>query len=91
MEMGRMVSRFTSEILLPANIPRTDDVNGTSLNTKMAFITGVIDKEIRLSFTKRIRETLPKEYHTLIPEGKEKDVPDFKYNDPSKFVWRFSE
>ena len=42
-------------------------------------INGILDKEIRLSFAKRIRETLPKEYHPLIPESKEKDIPDFKF------------
>ena len=59
------------------------------LNTKKAFIIGVLDKEIRLSFTKRIRETLPKEYHMLIAEGKEKDVPDFKYNNPGKLMLKY--
>ena len=40
----------------------------------------MIDKEIRLSFAKRIRETLPEPYHPLIPAGKEKDIPEYKYN-----------
>jgi nuclear cap-binding protein subunit 1 len=40
-----------------------------------------LDKEIRLSFAKRIRDTLPQEYHPLIPESKEKEKPDFKYKD----------
>jgi nuclear cap-binding protein subunit 1 len=39
----------------------------------------VLDKEIRLSFAKRIRETLPGPFHPLIPASKEKDMPDFKY------------
>jgi nuclear cap-binding protein subunit 1 len=73
-------------MLCPNKPPRIGDVNGSSINTKLAFLVGVIDKEIRLSFTKRIRETLPKEYHMLIPEGKEKDVPDFKYSNPGKSV-----
>lgn len=38
-----------------------------------------MDKEIRLSFAKRIRATLPEPYHKLIPTSKEKDIPDFKY------------
>lgn len=46
----------------------------------MAFITGALDKEIRLSFAQRIRGTLPDPYQDLIPEGKEKDTPDFKYS-----------
>jgi hypothetical protein len=59
---------------------RSDTVDLSPINTKKAFIVAAIDKEIRLSFTKRIRETLPKEYHKLIAEGKFKDTPDFKYN-----------
>lgn len=46
----------------------------------MSFITGAIDKEIRLSFAQRIRGTLPDPYQDLITEGKEKDIPDFKYS-----------
>lgn len=34
-----------------------------------------------MSFAKRIRETLPQPYHSLIPLSKEKDMPDFKYAD----------
>lgn len=50
------------------------------MNPRKAFINGILDKEIRLSFAKRIRETLPQEYHHLIPASKEKDIPEFKYN-----------
>lgn len=50
-----------------------------NLDPKKAFINGVLDKEIRLSFAKRIRATLPEPYHKLIPISKEKDIPDFKY------------
>ena len=46
----------------------------------MAFITGAIDKEIRLSFAQRIKGTLPEPYQSLISEGKEKDTPEFKYS-----------
>lgn len=63
---------------------RTDDLARPDMHPKKAFIIGVLDKEIRLSFAKRIRETLPEPYHPLIPEGKEKDIPDFKYKSPSK-------
>lgn len=52
----------------------------SNLSPKKAFINGVLDKEIRLSFAKRIRETLPEPYHKLIPASKEKDIPDFKFN-----------
>jgi nuclear cap-binding protein subunit 1 len=49
------------------------------IHPKMAFITGALDKEIRLSFAQRIKGTLPEPYQVLIPEAKEKDTPDFKY------------
>ncbi|THC90214.1 hypothetical protein EYZ11_010328 [Aspergillus tanneri] len=57
-----------------------DDLELPSVHPKMAFITGALDKEIRLSFAQRIRGTLPDPYQDLIPEGKEKDTPDFKYS-----------
>ncbi|KAL1963181.1 hypothetical protein VTN77DRAFT_8614 [Rasamsonia byssochlamydoides] len=56
-----------------------DDLELPAVHPKMAFITGALDKEIRLSFAQRIKGTLPEPYHALIPEGKEKDTPDFKY------------
>ncbi|CAK1365649.1 Nuclear cap-binding protein subunit 1 [Cercospora beticola] len=55
------------------------DVELPNLEPKKAFINGVLDKEIRLSFAKRIRATLPEPYHKLIPASKEKDIPDFKF------------
>ncbi|KAM3418039.1 hypothetical protein BST61_g6248 [Cercospora zeina] len=55
------------------------DVELPDLEPKKAFINGVLDKEIRLSFAKRIRATLPEPYHKLIPASKEKDIPDFKF------------
>ncbi|KAF7155017.1 hypothetical protein CNMCM5623_005225 [Aspergillus felis] len=57
-----------------------DDLELPLVHPKMAFITGAIDKEIRLSFAQRIRGTLPDPYQDLITEGKEKDTPDFKYS-----------
>jgi len=50
---------------------------------------GALDKEIRLSFAQRIKGTLPDPYHALIPEGKEKDTPDFKYASDSKSATLF--
>ncbi|KAK8213446.1 Nuclear cap-binding protein subunit 1 [Zalaria obscura] len=58
-----------------------DDIDQSDLAPRKAFITGALDKEIRLSFAKRIRETLPEVYSVLIPEGKLKDTPDFKFDD----------
>ncbi|KAB8349628.1 hypothetical protein FH972_023647 [Carpinus fangiana] len=58
-----------------------DDVPLSPLYPKKAFILGVLDKEVRLSFARRIRETLPEEYHRLIPATKDNDIPDFKFND----------
>lgn len=61
-----------------------DDVELSTLHPKKAFIQGSLDKEIRLSFAQRIKGTLPPPYQPLISEDKEKDVPDFKYNDDGK-------
>ncbi|KAE8351177.1 MIF4G like-domain-containing protein [Aspergillus coremiiformis] len=58
-----------------------DDLELPLVHPKMAFITGALDKEIRLSFAQRIRGTLPDPYQDLITEGKEKDTPDFKYSE----------
>jgi nuclear cap-binding protein subunit 1 len=63
-----------------------DDVELPNLDPKKAFIQGALDKEIRLSFAQRIKGTLPAPYQQLITEEKEKDAPDFKYNDESKFL-----
>ncbi|KAK4973197.1 hypothetical protein LTR28_011858 [Elasticomyces elasticus] len=60
-----------------------DELDQSDLNPKKAFIIGALDIEIRLSFAKRIRETLPVQYAPLIPEGRDKDTPDFKYADDS--------
>lgn len=58
-----------------------------NLHPKKAFINAALDKEIRLSFAKRIRDTLPAPFHPLIPESKEKDVPDFKFaNDKTPYA-----
>lgn len=64
-----------------------DDVSLSNLEPKKAFIQGALDKEIRLSFAQRIKGTLPAPYQELITEEKEKDTPDFKYNDESKFLF----
>ncbi|GAB7357791.1 hypothetical protein MBLNU459_g0610t1 [Dothideomycetes sp. NU459] len=58
----------------------TDEIDQSDLQPKKAFIIGALDKEIRLSFAKRIRETLPEPYAPLISDDKMKDNPDFKYN-----------
>ncbi|KAF7185675.1 Nuclear cap-binding protein subunit 1 [Pseudocercospora fuligena] len=63
------------------------EVDLSDLHPKKAFINGVLDKEIRLSFAKRIRATLPEPYHKLIPASKEKDIPDFKFaNDQTPYA-----
>ncbi|RAL07735.1 NCBP1 family protein [Aspergillus homomorphus CBS 101889] len=56
-----------------------EDLELPAVHPRMAFITGALDKEIRLSFAQRIRGTLPDPYQEFITEGKEKDTPDFKY------------
>lgn len=63
---------------------RIDDLGLPAVHPRMAFITGALDKEIRLSFAQRIRGTLPDPYQDLITEGKEKDTPDFKYSSDGK-------
>jgi nuclear cap-binding protein subunit 1 len=52
----------------------------------MSFITGALDKEIRLSFAQRIKGTLPEPYPKLITPGKEKDTPEFKYSSDSRYL-----
>lgn len=61
-------------------VTRVDDVKLPLVHPKKAFMVGALEKEIRLSFAQRIRGTLPEPYQPLISEGKEKDVPEFKYN-----------
>lgn len=70
-----------------ADFYRIEDLQLPEVHPKMAFITGALDKEIRLSFAQRIKGTLPEPYQPLITEGKEQDTPDFKYTLESKFIW----
>ena len=58
---------------------RVDDAPLAIVYPKKSFMTGALEKEIRLSFARRIRGTLPEPYHPLISEAKEMDRPDFKY------------
>lgn len=60
-----------------------DDVSLPDVHPRKAFIIDALDKEIRLSFASRIKGVLPEPYLPLIDPGKEKDMPDFKYSDPS--------
>ncbi|KAJ4335907.1 Nuclear cap-binding protein subunit 1 [Didymella glomerata] len=58
-----------------------EDLELTNLHPKKAFILAALDKEIRLSFAKRVRSTLPEPMHALIPERLDEDnSPDFKYD-----------
>ncbi|KAK5134803.1 hypothetical protein LTR08_006035 [Meristemomyces frigidus] len=75
---GHHLSNFEFRWKWAEWIPELDLSN---LQTKKAFIIGTLDKEIQLSFAKRVRDTLPQEYHPLIPASKENDVPPFKYAD----------
>jgi len=59
---------------------RIPEIDLSDLQPKKAFIIGVLEKEIQLSFAKRVRDTLPTDYHPLIPPSKENEVPNFKYN-----------
>ena len=62
-----------------------DDVDLPFVQPKKAFIMGALEKEIRLSFAKRIRGTLPEPYQALIPEIKEQETPPFKYDSDREF------
>jgi hypothetical protein len=65
---------------------RADDLLLSDLHPKKAFIIAALDREIRLSFAKRIRSTVPKEMHALIPERLDEDKsPDFKYDSEGEF------
>lgn len=57
------------------------DVDLPDLHPKKAFIRGALEKEVQLSFAKRVRATLPEAYHPLIPLSKDKEMPDFKFAD----------
>lgn len=63
-----------------------DDVALPDLDPSKAFIKGAIDKEIRLSFAQRIKNTLPEPYQPLISPDTEKDVPDFKFASDGKLL-----
>ena len=62
-----------------------DDVNLPDMHPCKAFIIGALDKEIRLSFAQRIKNTLPEPYRPLIGPEKEQDTPEFKFNDDRKW------
>ncbi|KAH6840844.1 MIF4G like-domain-containing protein [Chaetomium sp. MPI-CAGE-AT-0009] len=64
-----------------------DDVYLPDAHPRKAFIAGALDKEIRLSFAQRIKNTLPDPYKEMISPEKEKDMPDFKFaNDDTPFA-----
>lgn len=63
-----------------------EDVDLPVLDPRKAFVLGAIDKEIRLSFAQRIKNTLPEPYQSFIGPDMEKDVPDFKFANDGKFT-----
>lgn len=60
----------------------SEDAQLSSMHPQVWFLSGALDKEVRLSFAQRIQKTLPPAYQHLIGPEKEKDVPDFKFKDP---------
>jgi nuclear cap-binding protein subunit 1 len=62
-----------------------DDVYLPDLHPRKAFIKGAIDKEIRLSFAQRIKNTLPEPYKDLIGPEMELETPEFKFASDGKF------
>lgn len=84
--MGGMVCLNSIVIKIIADSVRLEDLQLPKLQPKKAFIVGALDKEIRLSFAKRIRSTLPEDMHTLIPQRLDEDnSPDFKYDNKRKY------
>jgi nuclear cap-binding protein subunit 1 len=64
---------------------RLDNLELSELHPQKAFILAALDKEMRLSFAKRIRSTLPDPMHALIPDRLDADnSPDFKYDNKGK-------
>jgi nuclear cap-binding protein subunit 1 len=67
-----------------------EDLELSNLHPKKAFILATLDKEIRLSFAKRIRSTLPEPMHSMIPERLDADnSPDFKYDNQRMYASHF--
>lgn len=62
---------------------RTSVLEQADFYPKKAFIIGILDKETRLSFAKRIKQTLPNSYQSLITQGKMTEQPEYKYKDKS--------
>lgn len=63
-----------------------DDVFLPDLHPRKAFIKGAVDKEVRLSFAQRIKNTLPEQYQSLIGPEMEKETPDFKFADDREIL-----
>lgn len=63
-----------------------DDVVLSDVHPQKAFMLGAIDKEIRLSFAQRIKNTLPEAYKSLIGPEKEDDSPPFKFANDGTFA-----
>ncbi|KAF2158081.1 hypothetical protein K461DRAFT_310046 [Myriangium duriaei CBS 260.36] len=59
------------------------EVGLPDLHPKKAFILSAIEKEIRLSFPKRIADSLPPDFASLIAKAQYNDQPDFKFNNAS--------
>jgi len=86
MAMGGMVGSLFRRRSLMANYCRVGDLQLSNLHPKKAFIIASLDKEIRLSFAKRIRSTLPEDMHSLIPKRLDDDTsPEFKYENPRTY------
>lgn len=62
------------------------DVDKDVLDPHKSFIQAAIDKEMRLSFAKRIRSTLPEEYQKLIPSSKDNEIPEYKFNNEGESI-----
>ena len=56
-----------------------DDANLSAMHCRKAFVLGLLDKEVRLSFAKRIRDSLPEAFAVCIPDSRQNDIPEWKY------------
>ncbi|KAL9088275.1 MAG: hypothetical protein Q9159_003187 [Coniocarpon cinnabarinum] len=60
-----------------------DDASLSRIQPRKAFILGLLDKEVRLSFAKRIRQSVPEPLAKCIPSSMDNDIPEWKYRPES--------
>ena len=65
-------------------LPRLDEIDHSLLHPRRVFIQSALDKEIRLSFAKRVVDSIPDKWKAanIITQDQMKEQPDFPYADP---------